>query len=275
MAMPMPAGSDTETLDILVVEDLPASQKLLNVILRGAGHRVRLAANGLEAIQRFLEAQPDLIVMDLQMPILDGLQTSTILRVLQSSESQVPIIATTAYGPAFDRGRFSSIGVNAFLPKPIEARELVRLVDNLAGKYHHMQHDHDEVADRREAESPAELAQINIPGTLVRLNGDRQLLEALVGFFFEDFPPLLEAIRTGLAHGDWKAVRRAAHSLKGLAANFGAAPAVAVLQRGEMLDGDNLGSQQRTQLMSEIEVALARLAVALVDYHAAGHESEE
>ena len=112
----------------------------------------------------------------MQMPILDGLQTSTILRVLQSSGTQVPIIATTAYGPAFDQRQISSIGVNAFLPKPIVAQELVRLVDNLAGKYHHMHHEHDEAADGRQAESPAELAQINIPGTLIRLNGDRQLL---------------------------------------------------------------------------------------------------
>ena len=110
---------DAETLDILVVEDLPASQKLFSHILRAAGHRVRLAANGLEAIRSFRGRRPDLIVMDLQMPILDGLQTSTILRLLQSPASQVPIIATTACGPVFDRDRFSRIGVEAFLPKPI------------------------------------------------------------------------------------------------------------------------------------------------------------
>jgi two-component system, sensor histidine kinase and response regulator len=272
MIMTTSAPSATEILDILVVEDLPASQKLLDRILQGAGHRVRVAANGLEAIRRFRELVPDLIVMDLQMPILDGLQTSTILRVLQSSAPQVPIIATTAHGPAFDRARFSSIGVDAFLPKPIEARQLVRLVRELTAKSHHMPHDH-AATDGLPLDNLGESAQIDIPGTLVRLNGDQQLLTALVGFFFEDFPALLDEIRAGFQRGDWPRVQRSAHSLKGLAANFGAAPAVAALQKLETGSGDFDAPAQK-QHLKETEAAVARLAAALVDYHAASAEPD-
>jgi two-component system, sensor histidine kinase and response regulator len=261
-------------LDILVVEDLPASQKLFDRILRAAGHRVRLAANGVEAIRSFRGRRPDLILMDLQMPILDGLQTSTILRLLQSPESvpQVPIIATTACGPAFDRDRFSSIGVEAFLPKPFEARQLVHLVTQLTAGSAKMSPDKDSAAedstrlDGRVA-GESERAEIDIPGALERLNGDKELLTALVGFFFEDFPTLLDEIRAAFARRDWPTLQRAAHSLKGLSANFGAAPAVAALEKLETWNATR-DAESQTQLVRAVEVAMAHLAAALVDYHA-------
>jgi CheY-like chemotaxis protein/HPt (histidine-containing phosphotransfer) domain-containing protein len=272
--MIMTRTAPTKPLDILVVEDLPTSQKLFDLILRAAGYEVRCAANGLEAIRQFREAKPDLIVMDMQMPFLDGWQTSRILRVFQSSQSPVPIIATTAHGPAFDRERFSSIGVDAFLPKPIEAAKLIRLVDQLLAKNSDMpdgekffdDSSDGGLDDRRAGEPP-----VDIPATMARLNNDRQLLATLVGFFYEDYPPLLEAIREGVAQGDGESVRRAAHSLKGLAANFGAAPTVSVLQEQESGRGD-LEPEEQQRLLKEAEANVALLAAALVDYHAASQE---
>jgi len=262
-----------ETLDILVVEDLPASQKLFGQILRAAGHHVRVAANGLEAIRSFRGCRPDLILMDLQMPILDGLQTSTILRLLQSPAPQVPIIATTACGPVFDRDRFLSIGVEAFLPKPFDARELVHLITQLTARSANMSPDQPAAADDsmrhdQQAVGGGEEAEIDIPGALERLNGDKELLTALVGFFFEDFPTLLDEIRAAFARRDWPALQRAAHSLKGLSANFGAAPAVAALQKLESWNATR-DAESQTQLLQAVEVAVARLAAALVDHHAA------
>jgi HPt (histidine-containing phosphotransfer) domain-containing protein len=113
----------------------------------------------------------------------------------------------------------------------------------------------------------AEEAEIDIPATLERLNGDKELLTALVGFFFEDFPTLLEEVRTAYARRDWPALQRAAHSLKGLSANFGAAPAVAALQKLESWNATR-DVESQTQLLQAAEVAMAHLAAALVDYHA-------
>ncbi len=263
-----------EMLDILVVEDLPASQKLFGQILRSAGYRVRVAANGLEAIRSFQGCRPDLVLMDLQMPILDGLQTSTILRLLQSTppQVQVPIIATSACRPVFDRERFLSIGVDAFLPKPFDAHQLVNLVTQLtAGKTHMSPENHaaadGHAAGNRQPLGSGDDARIDIPGTMKRLNGDKELLTALVGFFFEDFPTLLDEIRAAFARRDWPAVQRGAHSLKGLSANFGAAPAVAALEKLETWKATRDEASQ-TELLRRVEVEVARLAAALVDYHA-------
>jgi len=262
----------TKSLDILVVEDLPASQMLFDRILTAAGHRVRLAANGVEALRSFRSRRPDLILMDLQMPVLDGLQTSTILFLLQSPEAQVPIIATTACEPVFDRKRFLNIGVEAFLPKPIDARQLLRLVTRLTEEQGSNMVT-EKYAPARDGTSPSQLrttdaseGAIDIPGTLTRLNGDRALLTALVGFFFEDFPPLMDEIRAAFARRDWPALQRAAHSLKGLSANFGAGPAVAALQRLESWDPIH-DEVSQTELIRAVERAIAHLAAALVDYH--------
>ena len=102
---------------------------------------------------------------------------------------------------------------------------------------------------------------------MARLNGDQELLTALVGFFFEDFPTLLDELRAAFARRDWPAVQRGAHSLKGLSANFGAAPAVAALEKLETWNPTRDGEHQ-TQLLRAVEVEVARLAAALVDYHA-------
>ena len=204
MIMPIQAPSETEALDILIVEDLPAGQKLLDLILRGAGHRVRVAANGLEAIRSFREAPAG--------SDLDGSADADSGRLANQHDSPCATIVGAAGADYRHDGlwaglrprRFSSIGVDAFLPKPIEAQQLVRLVTRTDRRNHHMspraRRSRRPTLPSPTEESPEELAQIDIPGTLIRLNGDRELLTALVGFFFEDFPALLDEIREWLRH---------------------------------------------------------------------------
>ena len=104
-----------------------------------------------------------------------------------------------------------------------------------------------------------------------RLNGDKELLTALVGFFFEDFPLLLDEIRAAFGSRDWPALQRAAHSLKGLSANFGAAPAVAALAKIGIVECHPRCGKPDAALAGR-ELAVARLAAALVDYHATSQE---
>jgi two-component system sensor histidine kinase/response regulator len=257
-----PAGqADMPMLDVLVVEDNASSQRLFAGILEAAGHRVRIAVNGLEAIRGFLHKQPDMVVIDLQMPVLDGLQATPMLRALAGRH--VPIIATTARTGSVDRERFLAAGVDSFLPKPFEARTLRRLVAELWASV-------EPPAPRGESmrtescESAAVAPPIDIAGALVRLGGHDELLDDLIRFFFEDAFPLLEKIHCGVASQDWDGSSRAAHSLKGLAANFGAAPAVTALQAIENWEG---GFENEIEaLMCDVDREVARLAGALADY---------
>jgi two-component system sensor histidine kinase/response regulator len=255
---------DVPTLDVLVVEDNASSQRLFAGILESAGHRVRIAVNGLEAIRGFLCKQPDMVVIDLQMPILDGLLTTPMLRALTSRH--IPIIATTARTGAIDRERFLAAGVDSFLAKPFEARTLHRLVAELwaSVKASTPREDSMTTGLHESREFAAAAPPVDIPGALARLGGDDQLLGDLIRFFFEDALPLLERIHSGVACQNHDGARRAAHSLKGLAANFGAAPAVAALQAIETCES---GSQAEIEaLVPDVDREMARLAAALADF---------
>ena len=249
------------TLDVLVVEDNTSSQRLFAGILEGAGHHVRIAKNGLEAIRGFLRKRPDVVVMDFQMPVLDGLQATPMLRALPGRH--VPIIATTARSGAADRDRFLAAGVDSFLPKPFEAQTLRRLVAELWTAVESSAQRGESMTTESRASADA-APPIDIAGALVRLGGHHELLDDLIRFFFEDSFPLLDKIHCGVANQDWDVSSRAAHSLKGLAANFGAAPAVTALQVIENWEG---GSQSEIDgLTRDVDREIARLAGALADY---------
>jgi two-component system sensor histidine kinase/response regulator len=225
-------GAGVTGWDVMVVEDLPATQKLLQTVLESAGHRVRIAANGLAAIPQYFDRRPDVILMDVQMPILDGLQTTAILRVFEAEAPQVPIIVVTAEDADGYRERCLAAGADEFVPKPFDTQQIPRLINELCARARHS-HDGGPAAtalvNRLQSVGPV----LDFSASLRRLGGDKHLLQELIKFFLEDFPGLVRAGRTGLTKGDWPRVQRAAHSLKGLAANFTAEPAVQALQAVE------------------------------------------
>ncbi|MGC4006540.1 MAG: response regulator [Pirellulales bacterium] len=255
-------------MEILVVEDTPSTQMLITRILELAGHHVTVASDGLQAIRAFHQARPDVVIMDLQMPILDGFQTTSILRVIEL-DRHVPIIATTARRLTTDKERFLAAGVDAFIAKPFDAKEFLELVETVRRRKSPV------VVAEPNKESLMSMAEttpvgkiLDMNATLERLGGDKRLLGDLVRFFFEDFPSILDEIRTSLTKHDWPRLERAAHSLKGLAANFSAEKAQRVLQSLET-QSRGQDSEQLTQLLTQAERELAILAGALAEYHTA------
>jgi two-component system, sensor histidine kinase and response regulator len=257
-------SSNARALDVLVVEDNASSQRLFAGILESAGHQVRIAANGVDAIRQFVQQTPDIVLMDWQLPVLDGVQTTRVLRTL--FDRQVPIIATTARTSPLDRDRFLAAGVDSFLQKPFEAARLRRLIRELSASAEaaELRHASAHVAAGEPSESGDTEPPLDIPGALVRLGGQEELLDDLVRFFFEDACPLVDKIRSGIADHDWELTRRAAHSLKGLSANFGAGPTVAALQKIESCTADS--EPEFRAFLAIAERRLARLMLALADF---------
>lgn len=276
---PQTTKEATRPLRIMVVEDTPASQKLFQRILEPAGYELHVVANGIEAIRDFERVHPDLIIMDLQMPVLDGLQTTTILRALDQHHPAIPIIATSARHLPLDRERFFAVGVEAFIPKPFDQQELLGLVKQIIQQ----QPDPDGVGCSTEGctakvketvsskmadnQMPNTLTTnvINIPTAMKRLGDDKVLMGDLINFFFEDFPSLLEELRGSILRHDWNRLQRAAHSFKGLAANFDAAPTVKAMQAIETLSV-NHDPELLSKLLADAEVEVARLTAALAEY---------
>ncbi len=251
--------------DVMVVDDTPATQKLLRTVLEGAGHRVRVAANGLDAISQYFERRPDVILMDVQMPILDGLRTTAVLRAFESDPPPVPIIIVTAENSDGYRERCLAIGADAFVPKPFDTQELPRLIDELCARDLQPSDGHAAAAAPARPVAGSETV-IDFSATLRRLGGDKRLLRELVGFFLEDFPGLVRTVRERLVADDWTTVHRAVHNLKGLAANFSAAPAVQALQAVET-SCSLQNAETTTTLMRTANGEIGRLVSALAEQY--------
>jgi CheY-like chemotaxis protein len=118
-------------LRILLAEDSPANQKLAVGLLKKRGHQVVIANNGKEAYDTFLAQPFDLILMDVQMPEMDGYDATQAIRAAERG-SRVPIVAMTAHAMRGDQERCLEAGMDAYLAKPIRAQALFEVVNRIA-----------------------------------------------------------------------------------------------------------------------------------------------
>lgn len=124
----------SKPLCVLIAEDTPASRKLLEIALEKCGHRVDVAENGIEAVHKVRNQHYDLVLMDINMPIMDGLQATTVIRRLADpAKSRLPIVAVTALAWPRQREQCVSAGMNGFLPKPLDTELLMSTMERVAG----------------------------------------------------------------------------------------------------------------------------------------------
>jgi signal transduction histidine kinase/CheY-like chemotaxis protein/HPt (histidine-containing phosphotransfer) domain-containing protein len=275
---------------VLVVEDTPANQKVTTKILEKRGHRVTAADNGRQAVEWCQRLAFDVVVMDVQMPDMDGFQATAAIRAMPPSldhdrtSPDVAIIAMTAHATRGFEERCLAAEMDAYLSKPVDAEKLVTLVESYAaGREPQMENvvPHPEATTaggdycRWDAESertgprsaPASLANVvDFDAALERMDGNRELLADMATFFLEDSPELLARIREGLEDGAEETVRRASHSLKGLASNFGAERTVqtarAIEKSAEAGDLEQAGAY-----FADLEQCVDELSNALQSLH--------
>ena len=219
-------GVRARALTVLVVEDEDVHRELLGALLAGRGHQAVTTRNGREALQKLAEHRIDVVLMDLQMPELDGLQAAATIRAWERrAGGHLPIVGMTASALADEHDRCRSAGMDRFITKPIAREALFRAVEEVA-------------IDSSPSDVPPELA--GRPAFLAGLGDDVELARKLVDIFIEQSPRLMEQIRDAIEAGDAVALRRGAHALKGTISNFpsGAARAVAARMEGIGFDGD-------------------------------------
>ncbi|MBI2478579.1 MAG: response regulator, partial [Planctomycetia bacterium] len=252
------------SLSILLAEDTPANQKIVTSILKKRGHAITVAGNGREAVELFRQQAFDVILMDVQMPIMDGWQATAAIREQEKSPDQsTPIIAMTAHAMRGDREKCLDAGMDAYIAKPIDMNRLIELVESVAdGTTDSRFVNEDHRAAHRVAKSNG---VIDFAGAMQRLAGDLELFRDFIGYFDQDSPKLLSALRDAISEGDASAVQRCAHSIKGLAANFGAVLCVAVAHELEEIGkAGELGTA--AEVMARLERELARLDDALAEH---------
>jgi len=256
---------------ILLVEDNPINQKVVNALLRKRGYGVDIAGHGQRALEMLELRAYSLILMDVQMPVLDGLETTRRIRA-DRRFCHLPIVAMTAHAMNGDRERCLQAGMNDYLAKPVDHRHLLAIVDQFMSC---------------EAEAPRQQPQGHIVDTeLVSrlMDSDPMLLNQMVQLFLQLAPERLERLKNSAAQGDFELLRSDARKMRAAAQSIaasGLASSASELERAaespnpvsiadslrrleyelnrlQSLSGSNAVSRDRTQTLPSAEHVLAR-----------------
>jgi CheY-like chemotaxis protein len=208
------------SLRILLAEDNAVNRQLVTALLTKRGHTSVSVVNGREAVASVANGGFDLVLMDVQMPEMDGLQaTAAIRKAEQATGTHVPIVALTAHAMKGDREACLAAGTDEYLSKPVNATELFALIETLTGITGSTKPAHPDVA-------PVPEPAFDMGSVLARVEGDRSLLRELAQIFRTEVPGVLAEIRLCVATGNSAGLERAAHGFRGACGSFGAGGAV-------------------------------------------------
>jgi len=253
----------TRSLKILVAEDTPFNQTFILRLLEKNGFQTILVENGRQAVERFGTDSFDTILMDVQMPEMDGFDATREIRKLETQKGgHIPIIAMTAYATEGDRERCLAAGMDDYVSKPISAAKLFKTIDALT--------------PLEESVQPAQPADekkgcaLNKDVLIKSFKDDHDLFKELVEIFVNDYPQMLTSLRKSLEAADAETFIRTAHSLKGMLRNFQAEAAADTAfdleKKGQQgaLDGtdriiDNLGDQLE-EVAQKLEALVEQIA---------------
>jgi CheY-like chemotaxis protein len=248
---------------VLLAEDHPINQHLVVQLLGKRGHVVKVAVNGRQAVEMSAQEPFDVVLMDVQMPEMNGFEaTGEIRRREAALKVHTPIIAMTAYAMKGDRERCLAAGMDAYLSKPIKAAELFSAMENLISKA-------DETAvDLCGSNGDPSGDDVDFAALLARTDGDQELAEELIEIFLEEWPQLLAALREAIEQNDSAALERAAHTTKGAICYFSSGSAAhAALRLQEMAAGNNLGEAQI--ILIDLEAAVQLVNAQLREFSGA------
>ena len=254
-----PWPGQVEPLRVLVAEDHPLNQMLVSTMLGRAGHYVDLASNGIEAVSAVKTAPYDLVLMDIQMPEMDGLTATREIRRLPGALAQIPIIALTANAMAGDRERYLAAGMSDYISKPIEPDAFFAAIARAScGR------SPGETGSKEEAQpaDPVPLFDEAVLGRLRGTLGSERVRERLRAVGSES-ERLLGDIQDALGRGDLEAAQGLARELQGKASDL-AASRIAVIARrieGEIRTIEAAG-REATRLERAIEQTQAWVETA-------------
>ncbi len=238
-------------LKILLAEDNLINQKLARKLLEKQGHSVEIANDGIEAIALFQQQSFDLILMDFQMPNMNGLEATAKIRELEQQQGgHILIIAMTANAMQEDKDRALNAGMDAYLPKPINVQQLLSQIKTFFPPT-------PVVKDQQAID-----VICHWETALARLGGENEVLEMMAGLFLEEQPGYLQAINLSLDNEDVTVLQRELHTLKGICATLGAETIEAALTCLEPLAAQAEFAQIRTALV-QIEADLQVLSAFL------------
>jgi signal transduction histidine kinase/CheY-like chemotaxis protein len=262
---------------ILLVEDNEINQEVAVEILQGAGLIVDVANHGKEGVQAALEKEYDLILMDIQMPVMGGMEATKKIREIKTAET-LPIIAMTAHAMSGDREKSLKAGMQEHVTKPINPPELFKALVQWI-KPGERQAPDVPVSDQPDVqptiqgsdELPQSLPGIDMAQGLGRINNNRKLYKNLLLKVKRDYADAAEQFSSLIKNNDLEEARRLAHSIKGVAGNLGAKK----LQDAARVVEDRLNPESGQVLPTPKEMELFAGEMAVVQAGLAELKEEE
>ena len=235
-------------LNILLTDDSLVNQKVATGLLERGGHRVSIANNGREALAATKSTVFDLVLMDIQMPELDGFEATQAIRTRERTRAEhVPIVAMTAHAMKSDRDACLAAGMDGYIAKPIRARELYQTIATV------LEECRPEIADGK-----TEHQAVDWDKALEIVQGDRQLLAEIVDAFVTECPKMVNQLRESLHAEDFVTFQRAAHTLKGSFRYFGATVGFDLAYELECF-GSRRELQNAPGVLQQVEDELAKI----------------
>ncbi len=271
-----PPSPDTDSTQrgqgrrILVAEDNDVNAMLVDSLLSKYGFRVSRVRNGAEAVAACYRGDFDLVLMDVQMPVMSGLEATQIIRSREDStnNARAPIIALTANASAEDRDRCLAAGMDDYLTKPLVAHELIAKVDQLSRP-------RSDFAETTVApEQPTKVMVFDQEAAMQIVDGNEGLLVELLKIFKDTSGELMTQMRSAIDDNETEILERAAHTLKGSALNLGGASAAAIALRIEKLGREGKLSEAREEL-EPLQIELDQFAASTAHLTAPAEESRK
>ncbi|HPT27348.1 MAG TPA: PAS domain S-box protein [Bryobacteraceae bacterium] len=244
----------------LLAEDNPVNQKLFLAMLDRAGIQAALARTGIEAVEMATREAFDIVIMDVQMPEMDGLEAAAAIRSNELlTGAHLPIIAITAHAMLGDRDVCYAAGMDSYLSKPVRMETLIGEIQRLL------------IPPSATMEKGAEPEAVTMPiidyvQALDRVGGDRELLAELAGLFLDEGPRLLSEVTAGVENNNLAASAGAAHQIKGLLAQFGSeqgrllALAVETAAKSGQCDAARAASAELSGHLDQLHETFVRLS---------------
>jgi CheY-like chemotaxis protein/HPt (histidine-containing phosphotransfer) domain-containing protein len=251
------ARPPSRALRVLVAEDNPTNQKLVSALLDQRGHHVTMVSNGRQAVERAAQESFDVILMDVQMPEMSGLEATVAIRTAERGTGRhLPIVALTARAMAGDREQCLAAGMDAYAAKPVRAEELFAAIDAIVGS------PSSPSSAAPPAPAPSTPGLLDVSALLAGFGGRGELVKDVIDVFLDDAPALLDRLKQAADAGDVAALGATAHAIKGSAGLFSQGSAYeqarALEQRARGGDGSDAGrayeaiNTSLSQLMTEL-----------------------
>ena len=205
-----------QRLKILVADDHVESQKIFELILARAGHQIIFAMNGQEAVQLIQTHQPDLVFMDIQMPIMTGWDATRQIREMEKGEKHTLIIAVTA-GFAHDENTSLQAGMDMVISKPFDVQQIHEVINAYINK----RPIQTLKSEKKVSRFPSEIPILDTRGALNRFSGDQENYLSLLAEFESSLKIKFQGLLNAVNDKNWPGLSNQAHNLKGLSASLG------------------------------------------------------